>query len=119
MDFESILRVAVKALDDKKGKNIRAVKIDSLTTVADYFLFVTANSSTHVRALAEEVEAKLEEVGVCPHHIEGRSTGWVLLDYAGVVVHVFTNNDREFYGLDRMWNDGEEIDLSGIVNEED
>lgn len=118
MDFTNILETAVLAASDKKGRDIKAVKIDELTTVADYFLFVTATSTTHVRALADEIEEKLSEAGVEPHHIEGKSTGWILLDYTGVVVHIFTPSEREFYGLDRMWDNGEEVDVSKICGEE-
>ena len=113
-----IMQTAVNAVNDKKGRDIRVVKIDELTTVADYFLFVTATSSTHVRALADEVEDKLSEIGVEPHHIEGKSTGWRLLDYTGLVVHIFTPSEREFYSLDRMWNEGTEVDISKICSEE-
>ena len=113
-----IMQTAVNAVNDKKGRDIRVVKIDELTTVADYFLFVTATSSTHVRALADEVEDKLSEIGVEPHHIEGKSTGWILLDYTGLVVHIFTPSEREFYSLDRMWNEGTEVDISKICSEE-
>lgn len=112
------MQTAVNAVNDKKGRDIRVVKIDELTTVADYFLFVTATSSTHVRALADEVEDKLSEIGVEPHHIEGKSTGWILLDYTGLVVHIFTPSEREFYSLDRMWNEGTEVDISKICSEE-
>ncbi len=118
MNYEMIMQTAVNAVNDKKGRDIRVVKIDELTTVADYFLFVTATSSTHVRALADEVEDKLSEIGVEPHHIEGKSTGWILLDYTGLVVHIFTPSEREFYSLDRMWNEGTEVDISKICSEE-
>ena len=118
MDYFKILETAVLAAYDKKGKDIKAVKIDELTTVADYFLLVTATSTTHVRALADEIEEKLTEIGVEPHHIEGKSTGWILLDYTGVVVHIFTPSEREFYWLDRMWDSGIQLDVSKICGEE-
>ena len=101
-----IVKKAVKALDDKKANNIEVIKIDELTIVADYFIIATANSNTHVRALADEVEYQLEEAGIMPDHIEGRSTGWVLLEYAGVVVHVFLEESRNYYNLERLWEDG-------------
>lgn len=107
-----IVKKAVKALDDKKANNIEVIKIDELTIVADYFIIATANSNTHVRALADEVEYQLEEAGIMPDHIEGRSTGWVLLEYAGVVVHVFLEESRNYYNLERLWEDGTKIDVS-------
>ncbi len=111
-----IVKMAVKALDDKKANNIEVIKIDELTIVADYFIIATANSNTHVRALADEVEYQLEEAGIMPDHIEGRSTGWVLLEYAGVVVHVFLEESRNYYNLERLWEDGAKIDVSQFLN---
>ena len=111
-----IVKKAVKALDDKKANNIEVIKIDELTIVADYFIIATANSNTHVRALADEVEYQLEEAGFMPDHIEGRSTGWVLLEYAGVFVHVFLEESRNYYNLERLWEDGTKIDVSQFLN---
>ena len=73
-------------------------------------------SHTQVRALCDEVEEKLEEAGLKPHHIEGRTTGWICLDYGSVIVHIFTRDQREFYGLDRMWSDGEPVDMNEILD---
>lgn len=111
-----IVKKAVKALDDKKANNIEVIKIDELTIVADYFIIATANSNTHVRALADEVEYQLEEAGIMPDHIEGRATGWVLLEYAGVVVHVFLEESRNYYNLERLWEDGTKIDVSQFLS---
>ena len=111
-----IVKKIVKALDDKKGNDIQAIKIDGLTIVADYFVIVTANSTTHVKALADEVEYQLEEAGIRPDHIEGKATGWIVLDYGSVIVHVFGRNEREFYGLDKMWDDAESVDLENILD---
>lgn len=117
MDSQNILNIAANALNNKKAKQLKALKIDDLTTLADYFVIATATSSTHVRALADEVEEKLKEQSVEPHHIEGRSTGWIVLDYTSVIVHVFTPNEREFYSLDSMWSDAQEINLDTILDE--
>lgn len=117
LDTENILKIAANALNSKKARGLKALKIDDLTTLADYFLLATATSSTHVRALADEVEDKLKANGVEPHHIEGRATGWLVLDYNSVIVHIFTPTEREFYNLDSMWSDGTEIDLINILDE--
>ncbi len=117
MDTENILKVAANALNNKKARELECIRISDLTVLADYFLIATATSSTHVHALSDEVEAKLEEAGVNPHHIEGRSTGWIVLDYSSVIVHIFTPDQREFYSLDKMWSDGERIDLTEILEE--
>lgn len=111
-----ILKIAANALNEKKARELNAVKVADLTVLCEYFLMCTATSSTHVRALADEVEDKLEQAGVRPHHIEGRATGWIALDYGSVIVHVFGRNEREFYGLDKMWSDAENIDLENILS---
>ena len=117
MENIDIVAKAVKALDDKKAEEIKVIKISELTVMADYFIIANGTSNTHVRALAEEVEAELSDIGVEPRSIEGRATGWILLDYSDVVVHVFTARDREYYNLERLWQDGEEIDISDIISE--
>lgn len=111
-----IVKKVVKALDDKKGNDIEVIKIDGLTIVADYFVIVTANSTTHVRALADEVEYQLEEAGIKADHIEGKATGWILMEYQGVVVHIFLEETRNYYNLERLWEDGTKIDISGMVD---
>ena len=117
MDSQDILKIAANALNNKKARQLKALKIDDLTTLADYFVIATATSSTHVRALADEVEEKLKEQSVEPHHIEGKSTGWIVLDYTSVIVHVFTPHEREFYNLDSMWSDATDINLETILDE--
>ncbi len=116
MDSKEILSIAANALNEKKALNLSALKVDDLTVLTEYFLMASATSTTHVRALADEVEFKLGEAGLQPHHIEGRSTGWVLLDYNSVIIHVFNKESREFYNLDKMWNDAEEINLDTILD---
>ena len=115
MESFDIIKSAANALNEKKGKEISVIKIAELTVLAEYFVICTANSTTQLRALCDEVEDKLKESGVEPHHIEGRSTGWLALDYGSVIVHIFTRTEREFYGLDKMWSDGERVDLNEIL----
>lgn len=111
-----IVKKIVKALDDKKGNDIQIIKIEELTIVADYFIICTANSNTHVRALADEVEYQLEEAGIKADHIEGRATGWVLLEYKGVVVHIFLEESRNYYNLERLWEDAAKIDVNQFLD---
>lgn len=115
MEALEIVKLAANALNEKKAKEISAVKIADLTVLCEYFLICTATSSTHVRALCDEVEDKLAESGVSPHHIEGKATGWIALDYGSVIIHIFGRNEREFYGLDKMWSDGEPLNLDDIL----
>ena len=117
METNMTVEKIVKVLDNKKAEEIKVIKISELTVMADYFIIANGTSNTHVRALAEEVEAELSDIGVEPRSIEGRATGWILLDYSDVVVHVFTARDREYYNLERLWQDGEEIDVSSLIGE--
>lgn len=105
-------KMAVKALDSKKALDIKVIKIQDISAIADYFVIATGTSSTHVKALADEVEAQLDEAGISVSHVEGYcSNSWILLDYVDVVVHVFSDEAREYYDLERLWQDGEIIDI--------
>ncbi len=115
MENDKIINIALNTLNEKKAHKLKCLKVDELTSLADYFIIATATSSTHVRALADEVEEVLKQNGCLPHHIEGKSTGWYVLDYRSVIVHIFTAKEREFYDLDRMWSDAEEISLLEIL----
>ena len=96
--------LAAKALSDKKGKEIRVLEIAELTTLADYFVLATGSSNTQINALVDNVEKVLtEEAGEEPLHREGYRGGtWVLLDYGCIAIHVFNQEAREFYGLERL-----------------
>ena len=116
MQAEKKCEIIVKALDSKKGLDIRLIKVSDITALTEYFVLATGTSSTQVRALAEEAEIRMSQAGVEPHHTEGKSTGWILLDYGDVVVHVLNEQSREFYDLERLWADGEKIDISDIID---
>lgn len=117
METKALVEKIVKALDEKKAEEIKVIKISELTVMADYFIIANGTSNTHVRALAEEAEDAVSKAGVQARNIEGRATGWILLDYDDVVVHIFTPRDREYYNLERLWQDAEEIDISDIISE--
>lgn len=111
-----LAKSAAEILDRKKAEDLSVIGIRDISVLADYFVLATGTSSTHVKALADEVEFQLGEKGIQPGHKEGyRSNTWILLDFGGVVVHVFTEGSRQFYDLDRLWQDGEHLDLSGIT----
>ena len=111
--------LAAKALSDKKGKEIHVLEIAELTTLADYFVLATGSSNTQINALVDNVEKVLtEEAGEEPLHREGYRGGtWVLLDYGCIAIHVFNQEAREFYGLERLWQDGKPVDLTGVVDD--
>ena len=105
-----------KALDEKKGMDIKLLKIDKVSSLADYFLICTGTSNTHVKTLCDYAEYALEQAGETMLGREGhRGNSWELLDYGTIVVHVFTQEAREFYGLERLWADAEQVDLSNIL----
>lgn len=108
-----------KALDSKKGLDIKVLETGELTTLADYFVLCSAGSSTQIRALADACEkAMKEEANELPHHVEGHRGGtWILLDFSAVVVHVFNEEARQFYDLERLWSDATPVDLSGVLTE--
>ena len=118
MKTNEILKIAVEALDSKKAADIQAIEVGDLTILTEYFVIANGTSSTHVRSLAEEVEFKLSQAGLEPHHIEGKATGWILLDYNSVLVHVFTGETRDYYNLERLWQDARVIDISDVVTED-
>ena len=114
LSHEKMLEIIVKALDDKKAEDIRVIKVRDLTIIADYFVIAGASSNTQTRALADEVEYQLkEQAQTAPAQVQGNNgSNWIILDYHDVIVHVFHNEQREFYSLERLWRDGEEIDIS-------
>ena len=109
--------LAARALADKKAKEIQALEIGDLTTLAEYFVIATGSSNTQINALVDNVEKVLhEEAGEEALHREGYRGGtWVLLDYGCVAVHVFNEEAREFYSLERLWSDGVQLDLSDVL----
>jgi ribosome-associated protein len=112
-----LAQTIAKILDSKKGEDIKILGIKDLTVIAEYFVIVTGTSSTHVRTLADEVEFKLGEQDIKPARSEGyKSSSWIVLDYSDVIVHVFDRNSREFYNLERLWADGENVDITELLS---
>ena len=101
---------AAKALDTKIGVDIKVLKVSDLTVIADYFVIASGSSTTQVKALADEVDFALTQQGVKPLHIEGKGEGgWMLIDFGSVIVHVFMEETRNYYSLERLWADAEVI----------
>ena len=99
-----IARAIETFLDNKKGRDIKVLHVEDVTSIADYFVVCTATSNTHVKALSGEVEYQLERRGVNAYHVEGRdNNSWVVLDYCNVLVHIFNREAREFYNLDKLY----------------
>ncbi len=116
---QQMVEISVKALDSKRAEDIKVIGIRDLTVIADYFVIANGTSTTQTKALADEVEYKLKENGLMPLRIEGyQSANWIVLDYGSVVVHVFYKETRQFYNLERLWSDGEQIDISHLLKKD-
>ena len=119
MTEQEKLELIIKTLDSKRGEDIQAIKIADLTILADYFVIVNGTSNTHARTLADEVEFVLSQKGIEPERREA-DTGntWIILDYADIIVHVFYKDTRNFYKLEGLWADGEQLDISSLIIKE-
>ena len=114
---EKIKRI-VEILQDKKGLDITLLDLRKLTDTSDYFLLSTGTSEQHVRSLASELREKLAEIGEKPWHVEGADSGrWILLDYVHFVVHIFRQEARDFYALERLWGDAERTEFARRAGE--
>ena len=114
--MEEIVRIA----DSKKARDIVVMQVTGQTTLTDYFVIMTGTSNTHIRALGDEIELQVKErLQVLPHHREGVTSNWVLVDYNSVVVNIFQKEAREMYALERRWSDGTRIDISNLTVKEE
>ena len=119
LSAKEVAYAVTKALDEKKGMNIKLLKIDEVSSLADYFLICTGTSNTHVKTLCDYAEFTLDQLGEPMLGREGhRGNSWELLDFGSIVVHVFTEEAREFYSLERLWADAEQVDISQLIVEE-
>lgn len=110
------LETIVSALDSKRAENIQVIKISDLTILGDYFVIANGTSSTHTKTLADEAEYQLSQKGIEPRHTErDNNSSWIILDYDDIVVHVFYKETREFYKLENLWADGEQMDISEYI----
>ena len=105
-DAKALADAIAEILDSKKARDIKVLHVEDKTVIAEYFVLCTGNSSTQVKALLGEVEYKMEQIGVTPYGVEGRDNNfWMILDYSNVIVHVFSREAREFYNLDKLYED--------------
>lgn len=112
---KKMVKTAVAALQDKKGEDIRVIDISGVTVIADYFIIASGSNPNQVQALVDNVEEQMYKAGYDDPRVEGYNTAsWVLLDYNDVIVHVFSQDDRLFYDLERIWRDGKEIDVDSL-----
>ncbi len=112
---EELAHAIFDVLDAKKAQHIKVLKVQDQTVITDYFVLCNGNSGTQVKSLAGEVEYKIGLRGVDPTHFEGRdNNGWIVLDYDSVIVHVFNRENRDFYNLEKLYGDAQEITFAGI-----
>lgn len=116
---ETLAKFIVSVLDSKKARDIKLLHVEKQTIIADYFVICTGTSRTQIRSLADEIEFKLQPYEVEPIHTEGTDTGvWVLQDFGTVIVHLFNRESRDFYKLEKLYQDTTEHDISELITEE-
>jgi ribosome-associated protein len=115
MESREIAKIVCKALDDKKAIDIKAIDISNISIMADYFIVASASNQNQLNAMQDEVDRLLYEQGIQAKSIEGnRQSTWVLMDYEDIIVHLFSEEDRLFYDLERIWKDGIIIDAADL-----
>jgi len=112
LESRQVLGIIVKSIIEKKGRDVVALDLRELTTITEYFVICSGSSSIHTRAIAEHVEESCKREGIRPLGIEGFDVGkWILIDYCDIVVHIFMDETRWFYDLERLWGDAGRVDL--------
>jgi ribosome-associated protein len=115
LNSKEMARIAYDALDEKLGKDIRIIKIDEISVIADYLIIANGNNGPQITAMLDNVELKMHENGIESKRIEGnKNSTWILMDYRDVIVHIFSPEDRLFYDLERIWRDGRTIERNEL-----
>lgn len=115
MSSKELAKIAYNALDEKKGVNITVIDISEISVIADYFIIAGGNNENQVKALADSVEEELYKAETVPKHIEGYdNANWILMDFGDIIVHVFNEEDRLFYDLERIWRDGKQVNINEL-----
>lgn len=115
MTSRELAKLALNGLEDKKAQDIKIIDISEVSVMADYFLIASGANRNQVQAMADNVEEKLHEAGVNPRQIEGYHTAnWILMDFNDIIVHIFNEEDRLFYNLEKIWLDGKLIDQASL-----
>ncbi|WP_297134444.1 ribosome silencing factor [Terrisporobacter sp.] len=116
MTVEQMTKIVYDAIDDKLGQDISIINIGKVSSLCDYFVIATAGSSRQVKAIADNVQDALTEQGVEPRAKEGYDTQtWILLDYGDVIVHIFNEETRGFYNLEKLWKDAPYVDVDTLA----
>ena len=114
-DSKEMLKVIIDALQDKKAEDIRVIDISNVSVIADYFVIASGSNTNQIQAMVDNVEEEMFKAGFDDPKVEGYNTAsWILLDYKDVIVHVFSEDDRVFYNIERIWRDGKEVDINSL-----
>lgn len=115
MNSNEMAKIAIASLDDKKAKDIKVIDISNVSVMADYFIIASGTNRNQVQAMADCVEEKLHEQGIHPRQVEGyQAANWILMDFNDIIVHVFNEEDRLFYNLEKIWMDGKVIAIEDL-----
>ena len=114
-DSKDMLKVIIDALQDKKAEDIRVIDISNVSVIADYFVIASGSNTNQIQAMVDNVEEEMFKAGYDDPKVEGYNTAsWILLDYKDVIVHVFSEDDRAFNNIERIWRDGKEVDINSL-----
>lgn len=116
MDSKELTRIAYSCLEEKKAVDIKIIDISNVSVIADYFIIAGGTNARQIKTLADTIEEKLgKEYGVVPKSIEGyNAANWILMDYADVIIHIFNQEQRLFYDLERIWTDGKTVEITEL-----
>ncbi len=113
---KQMAQLVCRALDEKKGRDIKVIDIHDVSVIADYFVIASGSNQNQVQAMVDNVEEQLGRAGFEPKQVEGvRNSSWILMDYGDVIVHVFDEENRLFYDLERIWRDGKSLDMEEFL----
>ena len=114
-ESRTMARLACDALEDKKALDVKVIGLEKISTLADYFIIASGANRNQVQAMADNVDELLGRAGHQPKQVEGyQSANWILMDYGDIVIHIFDEENRLFYDLERIWRDGQSVELSQL-----
>ena len=116
---KEMTKLAIAALEDKKANDVRVIDIAGVSVIADYFVIASGSNTNQVQAMADSVREALGRAGHEPRQVEGYgSANWILMDYNDIIVHIFSDESRTFYYLERIWRDGKEVSVGEFETED-
>ena len=114
-DSKQMANLAIEALEEKKANDIRVIDIETVSSLGDYFIIAGGSNRNQLQAMSDEVEEKLGRAGFSPKYVEGyQNANWILMDYGDVIIHLFDEENRVFYDLERIWRDGKLLDKDAL-----